>query len=104
MSLEKEYALELKNKLDKKFLKGTIYFCLYYDEEPKLAKSNFELLQKECNNLGFNILNLCDTPFDEKENKRQWKQQKGIAVFSEESLHNPNMGKFDLRHRDDLDD
>ena len=57
----------------------------------QIDSCNFELLQQECNNLGFHICYMSQAPFDSKFYKRQSKYTNNkYLVYTDKSITNIN--------------
>lgn len=58
----------------------------YYIDIPELKTCNFELLQELCKNKGFTIEKLNNSSFNQEDDLKQWKKQRGVKIFSKETL------------------
>ena len=86
--IEKQYALELKEKLQKYFNENkTICFCEYADQNENLNKCNYKSLQAECEELGFHIYNFKDSPIRKNIlSKQKCNKLKSYIIYSDETI------------------
>lgn len=57
----------------------------------EISNCNFELLQQECDNLGFHICKMEETPFDTKFYKSVSKEKNSrYVVYTDKSIYNHN--------------
>lgn len=81
--LEKNYALKLRMELDKNIFNKNMCFYKYEEE---LQKCNYKKLQQECNNLGFYIYKVKESPIFQEEDKNMPFRNQAYIIYSNYSL------------------
>ena len=86
--IEKNYALKLKNIVQKELINNKHNTLFLYEEDDKqLADCDYKTLQQECKKLDIFIFNLKDSPIFRKENKNMKNKDKTYIVYTNQSLN-----------------
>ena len=85
--IEKQYALELKEKLQKYFNENkTMCFFEYEELNEKLKQCDYKTLQAECEKLDFHIYNFKDSPIFQDNLSKKHKKLKSYIIYSNETI------------------
>ena len=86
--LEKEYALKLKERVEKELHEDKSNALFIYSYQCKdHEKCDYKILQEECEKLNFHLYNFKDSPiYKEMLNKEKCSKLKSFIVYSDYSL------------------
>jgi|GEM_PF-3257282 len=84
--IEKNLALKFRTELDKHIFNKSVCFYVYNDQIKELLDCDYKTLQKECNNLGFYIYKVKDSPIFREYDKNIPNKSKAYIIYSDYSL------------------
>ena len=87
---EKLIANELKPIFDTLFIEKAIYKAVYFDEISDFSQCDYSLIQQECEKLNFKVYKANNCPIDTLFLKKQWKNEKCLIIYNEETLKQIN--------------